>query len=724
MARFKDAHTILAAAETWKRRCLIDGQSLFTEESWWTRKRFAELQRLYVERPIETSETFLEKLKRQLDPGPEDLSCLWAEMAWAYLLIAQSSSTRPETKRERIREIWSWSGREFPETHELLADKVLGSGVVYPGTGFHTRGWEEYRFFVVAMLSWFSLDGDRREFLLQRPWEFASWLDSTEFAKGRVFRHALLFLIFPDNFESLVSTTAKKNAVWSLGGDTDKDGVPTDKALFDIRRRLERESDDQEVRFDHSPYDEFVSNSKAKVWFQDQFGEQTCWHMNMNVDGEKMWPGVAEDGVASIGWDRMDHLRRSKAEIAQDLISRGFGPNPKNRALFLWQFANEMHVGDIVVATRKGVLLVGWGHVTGTYRYDPEGGPLRVHTRTVDWHICGDEVHGFGRVASKRLTCWRDWLYWARSSFWLMRNRAKPLPASYGPDQAHEDLFVPRPDFDRILVSITSRKNLILQGPPGTGKTFMARRIAWCLIGRKDNGPIEMVQFHQSYAYEDFVQGYRPTSNGGFELKDGVFHRFCERARANPETPHVFIIDEINRGNLSRIFGELLMLVERDKRSQEYAVALIYSDQPDQRFHIPANVYILGMMNTADRSLALVDYALRRRFAFETLAPAYENGDSRAAFERFLSARGADSDLVTRISNRMRKLNQKIRDNGDLGSGFQIGHSYFVPNDCDKPSEDWYKHVVDTQIAPLLREYWFDSPMDVENEVKSLKAGM
>ena len=299
-----------------------------------------------------------------------------------------------------------------------------------------------------------------------------------------------------------------------------------------------------------------------------------------------------------------------------------------------------------------------------------------------------------------------------------LRERVGRRNSSANTDQikeAHQDLFIPRDHFARLLTSIQSRKNLILQGPPGTGKTFIARRIAWCLIGRQDNGPIEMVQFHQSYAYEDFVQGYRPTGDGGFTLKDGVFHRFCERARANPDTPHVFIIDEINRGNLSRIFGELLMLIEADKRSEDYAVALIYSEK---RFHVPDNVFILGMMNTADRSLALVDYALRRRFAFETLEPAFGRPD----FEQYLIGKSADPDLVRRISDRIGELNARITNDNELGRGFQIGHSYFVPGKGDKPSKAWYNHIVDTQIAPLLREYWFDSPKDVEKTVAKLTA--
>ncbi|MDE2794672.1 MAG: AAA family ATPase [Gemmatimonadota bacterium] len=289
----------------------------------------------------------------------------------------------------------------------------------------------------------------------------------------------------------------------------------------------------------------------------------------------------------------------------------------------------------------------------------------------------------------------------------------------YTPTDAHRDLFLPPTHFTRLLTSLQSRKNLILQGPPGTGKTFIARRIAWCLIGHKDDDPIEMVQFHQSYAYEDFVEGYRPTDNGGFRRKPGVFRRFCDRAHANPETPHVFIIDEINRGNLSRIFGELLMLIEHDKRSEDYAVALTYSEE---RFHVPENVHILGMMNTADRSLALVDYALRRRFAFETLEPAYESDYGRKAFTDYLTSRGADPTLPHRICNRMATLNKIIRDDRELGRGFEVGHSYFVPHKGDEPTEDWYRHIVDTQIAPLLREYWFDSPEIVEEAVAGLTA--
>jgi len=264
---------------------------------------------------------------------------------------------------------------------------------------------------------------------------------------------------------------------------------------------------------------------------------------------------------------------------------------------------------------------------------------------------------------------------------------------------------MPVEKFTSILDTLSRRKNVILQGPPGVGKTFLGRRLAWALIGEKKSQNLEMVQFHQSYSYEDFIQGWRPTETGGFVLRNGIFLEFCDRAWQHPEERFVLIIDEINRGNLSRIFGELMMLVESDKRGPDHAIPLTYSPS-GHRFSVPENLHLLGMMNTADRSLAMVDYALRRRFAFISLHPAFGS----EAFRTHLLDAGASPALVDRLDRGMSRLNKRIAaDTKNLGPGFEIGHSYFVPTDDDEALEEaWFRDVVGTQIEPLLREYFFD----------------
>jgi len=228
-------------------------------------------------------------------------------------------------------------------------------------------------------------------------------------------------------------------------------------------------------------------------------------------------------------------------------------------------------------------------------------------------------------------------------------------------------------------------------------------------MNEADPDRVAMVQFHASYSYEDFVQGYRP-SNNGFKLKNGVFYEFCVKAQNDPNRKYVFIIDEINRTNLSKVFGELLMLIEGDKR--DISIPLIYSDSLAQKFGVPKNVYIIGLMNTADRSLAMVDYALRRRFVFIDVAPGFDT----EAFKDFLLAKGAENDLIQRIIKDMADLNDEIEnDRANLGRGFCIGHSYFCSLSSDEAADKWYQDVIQWEILPLLREYWFDDSKKLES---------
>ena len=279
---------------------------------------------------------------------------------------------------------------------------------------------------------------------------------------------------------------------------------------------------------------------------------------------------------------------------------------------------------------------------------------------------------------------------------------------------ALRDLFMGEDVLDATLARIRRKKAVILQGPPGVGKTFVAKRLAFAHMGEKDEQRVAMVQFHPSYAYEDFVQGYRPSERG-LERRDGVFYRFVRLARNNPDKDWFFIIDEINRGNLAKIFGELLMLIEADKRGQRHAIPLTYSESATETFHLPENLYFIGTMNTADRSLALVDYALRRRFSFVSLGPELDSD----SFKRWLSGRGAGPELVQKIKSRVGNLNQIIAQERDLGPGFRIGHSFFCPPEGARPDEAWYEEVVQGEIKPLLEEY-FESRDRVDDLVKDL----
>ena len=271
------------------------------------------------------------------------------------------------------------------------------------------------------------------------------------------------------------------------------------------------------------------------------------------------------------------------------------------------------------------------------------------------------------------------------------------------------DVYISKEAYQRMKTLLLTKKNIILQGAPGVGKTYSAKRLAYSLMGEIDKARVEFIQFHQSYTYEDFIMGYKPNEEGGFYLKKGVFYTFSKKAKADPERPYFFIIDEINRGNLSKIFGELLMLIENEYRGE--TVKLAYSDE---MFDVPANLYIIGMMNTADRSLAMIDYALRRRFSFIDMHPGFDS----KGFEKYKSA--LNNELFDRAIDVVGMLNDVIAKDDSLGEGFCIGHSYF----CNQKtfSEEWLRNVIEYDIIPMLREYWFDNNAQFEQQSSRLRA--
>jgi len=285
----------------------------------------------------------------------------------------------------------------------------------------------------------------------------------------------------------------------------------------------------------------------------------------------------------------------------------------------------------------------------------------------------------------------------------------------YSYEKDIEKPFLSASEFQQIISLLKRKKNIILQGPPGVGKTFLARKIAYSMMGSENDAQINMVQFHQSYSYEDFIQGLRPGKKG-FELRNGIFYDFCKLAIAHQDRDFFFIIDEVNRGNLSKIFGELMMLIESDKRGEKYAIKLTYAEDEADTFYVPKNLYIIGTMNTADRSLAIVDYALRRRFAFVTLQPIYDDN-----FKSFLASKGVSEKLVEHICTAVQKVNHQIKNDVNLGNGFQIGHSYFCSFKNSIDENKWYDEVLVYEIQPLLEEIWFDNLDNVNAMINILK---
>jgi len=711
MSRLDKAVDVLAAAKVWKEKCLVGGESLLSSNDLWTRQNLKSLQRLLAEEKGAGDGTFHEQFKGRLQPAATTVVQLFAECLWVYYLLID---TVPEaTKREHIRTVWAWSGEGLPDDQRLLG-RELGKGLINPGKSYSANLHQETAYLVDLVLAW---RNESQKDQIKDPWNFARWVDGQAASGRSQLRHAVLYMLFPDDFEPIMSSGQKRGKVrrYGMGEGSHSESeiwspVRIDQELQSTRRELARLYGDQ-FEFDQ------IENVHYKTWLRKEFGDIKVW-VHSTGSGGRNWDRIRQVGKIALSETALGDLRQfeSKDAIRQALIKAGAGKKPNHRTLACWQFSQELSIGDVLIAFYgRPPRLLGWCRITGDYRYASERLDLR-HSRSVEWHSCPKPVVMIAtrNIINKPLTLTHNnWCSTVSRAFLKMDLIGLgTAPAWVEPK---EDLFLTTEQFDRIVASLTLRKNVMLQGPPGVGKTFIAKRIAWHLAGIKDPDIIGMVQFHQSYAYEDFVQGWRPTEAGGFTLRDGVFLEFCKKARQRPDVPHTFIIDEINRGNLSRIFGELLMLIEADKRGDEHAIALTYG-AAGERFSVPANVHILGLMNTADRSLAIVDYALRRRFAFESLKPEF-NSDK---FRKFLLDHQVGEKLIATIVRKLNALNDTITSDDDLGKGFRIGHSYFVPAKANELDESSYRNIIETQIAPLLREYWFDSRSRAEQAIEDL----
>lgn len=438
-------------------------------------------------------------------------------------------------------------------------------------------------------------------------------------------------------------------------------------------------------------------------------------------EGSCMWDEFYTSGIMAIGWgeigdlstfDSKDAMKIKMREVIDESLSY------KNAAHATWQFAKEMKIGDIVFVKKGMHQIIGRGIVMSDYEYDSTRDDEYKNIRQVDWTYNGEWPHP-GQAVMKTLTditSYTDYVEKLNSLFEdETEEDAEDVEKTYPPYTKEDflsEVFMPEEEYDKLSGILRIKKNIILQGAPGVGKTFVAKRIAFSMMGVKDVERVMMVQFHQSYSYEDFIMGFRPSTDG-FELKRGAFYNFCKKAEIDGDNDYFFIIDEINRGNLSKIFGELFMLIENDKRG--VSLQLLYSDE---KFSVPKNIYIIGMMNTADRSLAMLDYALRRRFAFFEIKPGFTTDGFR---EYRMSLENEKFDKLIAC---VESLNNVISNDESLGDGFCIGHSYFCNLLPDTINDQILSYIVEYELIPLLKEYWFDEPTKVKDWSSNLRSAI
>lgn len=438
-------------------------------------------------------------------------------------------------------------------------------------------------------------------------------------------------------------------------------------------------------------------------------------------EGSCMWDEFYTSGIMAIGWgeigdlstfDSKDAMKIKMREVIDESLSY------KNAAHATWQFANEMKIGDIVFVKKGMHQIIGRGVVMSDYEYDNTRDDEYKNIRQVDWTHNGVWPHP-GQAVMKTLTditSYTDYVEKLNSLFEdETEEDAEDVEKTYPPytkEDSLSEVFMPEEEYDKLSGILRIKKNIILQGAPGVGKTFVAKRIAFSMMGVKDVERVMMVQFHQSYSYEDFIMGFRPSTDG-FELKRGAFYNFCKKAEIDGDNDYFFIIDEINRGNLSKIFGELFMLIENDKRG--VSLQLLYSDE---KFSVPKNIYIIGMMNTADRSLAMLDYALRRRFAFFEIKP----GFTTDGFRKYRMS--LENEKFDKLIACVESLNNAISNDESLGDGFCIGHSYFCNLLPDTINDQVLSGIVEYELIPLLKEYWFDEPTKVKDWSSNLRSAI
>ncbi|KAB3523287.1 AAA domain-containing protein [Corynebacterium sp. zg254] len=629
------------------------------------------------------------------------------------------SNAAPQTRKKHVTGVLKHCDDVFDLPEQMLEwlGRPTKHGGLKAGAGFNLRLSVHLTWMARFVIAFRQLPEEERRELVDDPPRLQTFFLGTGDDCADI-RSILQFLLVPEYFEPISSAPMKKQIRNGFIDLIDTDGGDSpdvlDRDLYNIRTAVAQDRHgtfhywDDELRpmwsEDHN--DEAINESSTPQYWVYAPGPKACF-----------WDEFYELGMMALGWDHLGDFSMypSQEAVCEALQDEASDKRPTNAARAVWEFHRVMKIGDVVFAKRGRSQILGRGVITSEPYFDESRTEYR-YVRSVQWEARGEWEAPIALV-NKTLTniTQKRRAIEAVEDLFAAEDVDIVVPIrhvkGYTEEDFLSDVFFTSEQLARLQSLMSRKKNVILTGPPGVGKTFVAKRAAFVRMGEKDSARIEQIQFHQSYSYEDFMMGFRPNKDGGFDLVDGSFYTFCEKAREEPNRDFFFIIDEINRGNVSKIFGELLMLVEADKRG--HTLRLVYNDE---LFSVPTNVFIIGTMNSADRSLAVMDYALRRRFGFFAISPAFETEGFQAWMEE------VKSPAFDRLVALIQQLNSEIEEDPRLGRGFMIGHSYLSKSAAQDGDEEWLYSVVEDDLIPLIEEYWFDDPGLVETWAQRLRS--